>query len=444
MKCLDMGWLAILTGARGSGKTSLVRQVAKLQGRRLREFSMSAEVDTLELLGSFEQAERTREMDSIVVDALAILDQAVLMQGAQRESHDVHASIAILRQLRVELSSSGFDVDLVEAASTVRQVLTNTTAAPLESLVQDVSQRLDSAAKALPTSARFEWVDGPLIRAMRNGDWLLVEDANLCSPSVLDRLNSLFETGGRLQLAERGPVNGEIQIIEPHPDFRLVMTLDPRNGELSRAMRNRGIEIALIEDDNAPDTTSESSLSTDCSAVLSLAAVVHSQVRQACPSSLTTPAAPLDLDEPIFESIRIALIPPLGQNITTAHHLISSSSRSQHGLIARIVKCMRLQNARELDFAIRSLNTHPWMDVVEGSKRADAEVLQIAQSLLLGQVSRRCLRFCMTAFELQLPHSRLIFRWCRIDLKLPLRAPSVRSHRMLFLRPCSRLSRNLT
>jgi midasin len=94
-------------------------------------------------------------------------------------------------------------------------------------------------------AGRFEWVDGPLIHAMRYGQWILLEGANLCNPSVLDRLNSLCEHGGCLTLSERGFVGGAIQVIKPHPNFRLFMAVDPQHGELSRAMRNRGVEIFL-------------------------------------------------------------------------------------------------------------------------------------------------------------------------------------------------------
>ena len=96
---------------------------------------------------------------------------------------------------------------------------------------------------------KFEWLDGPLIRAMRQGEWLLLDNANLCGPSVLDRLNSLCELNGSLVLTEKGI---DQETILPHPDFRLIMTVDPYRGEISRAMRNRGIEIALdpLEKDN--------------------------------------------------------------------------------------------------------------------------------------------------------------------------------------------------
>jgi hypothetical protein len=132
-------------------------------------------------------------------------------------------------------------------------------AAAWSSAVTDFSQvvascRMDATYKAFlsdldgasgSSAGRFEWLDGPLVQAMQSGDIFLIENANLCNASVLDRLNALFEPGGKLQLTERGMVNNSIVTIAAHPDFRVVMTLDPKYGELSRAMRNRGVELAL-------------------------------------------------------------------------------------------------------------------------------------------------------------------------------------------------------
>lgn len=40
------------------------------------------------------------------------------------------------------------------------------------------------------------WVDGALARAIAHGGWVLLDNANLCNPTVLDRLNPLLEPGG--------------------------------------------------------------------------------------------------------------------------------------------------------------------------------------------------------------------------------------------------------
>ena len=91
--------------------------------------------------------------------------------------------------------------------------------------------------------ASFEWIDGLLIDSLREGKWLVLDNANLCSPSVLDRLNSLLEPNGVLLVNEIGNLDGTPEVIRPHPDFRIFLTLDPRYGELSRAMRNRAVEL---------------------------------------------------------------------------------------------------------------------------------------------------------------------------------------------------------
>ena len=59
---------------------------------------------------------------------------------------------------------------------------------------------------------------------------------------------------------EAGAVNGRPRVVRPHRDFRLILAMDPRHGEVSRAMRNRGVELFLLPqqaDDGSPETFSQ-------------------------------------------------------------------------------------------------------------------------------------------------------------------------------------------
>ena len=78
----------------------------------------------------------------------------------------------------------------------------------------------------------------------------MLDNANLCSSAVLDRLNSLLEPNGYLSINEHSTDDGEARIVRPHPNFRIFMTMDSKYGELSRAMRNRAVEIFLLEGDD--------------------------------------------------------------------------------------------------------------------------------------------------------------------------------------------------
>ena len=94
-------------------------------------------------------------------------------------------------------------------------------------------------------AAPFAWEDGPLIKAMRDGDILLVDELSLAEDSVLERLNSVLEPGRTLTLPEKG--GSEVEELVAHPNFLLLATMNPGGDfgkkELSPALRNRFNEI---------------------------------------------------------------------------------------------------------------------------------------------------------------------------------------------------------
>ena len=84
----------------------------------------------------------------------------------------------------------------------------------------------------MPLGRRFEWVDGALTRAIEEGRWVLLDNANMCMATVLDRLNPLLEPAGTLLLNEAGTANGRPRVLRPHPNFRLILALDPKSAPL--------------------------------------------------------------------------------------------------------------------------------------------------------------------------------------------------------------------
>lgn len=207
LMALQHGWLCILTGSGASGKSSLIDSLAQLHQANLRRFFVSPDTDTLELLGSFEQVDFQRRWNLLLEEILIV------------------------------------NPNLNEAYADYTRLSESDTEFLPETLKARVSKFL-SECKA-GSEGRFEWVDGPLVRAMTLGHWLVLENVNLASSAVLDRLNSLFEPNGYLVLSEQGCSSSEgVRKIYPAPGFRLFMTVDPKFNEISRAMRNRGIEIA--------------------------------------------------------------------------------------------------------------------------------------------------------------------------------------------------------
>ena len=248
--CVANGWLAILTGPRNSGKTTLVRTMANLFGKTLQEVSINNATDATDILGSFEETDLGYSVAVLVREVLDLVDE-ISSSGFGSRLHATSDLIAMLQTLPKTATQTTMPiiVDTLNRVLDVLQVLPESHRTRLSHAHIQV-QRLSTLRVQ---AASLEWVDGPLVRALKEGHWLLLDGANLCNPSVLDRLNSLCEMGGSLVLNERGAVNGEVQVLRPHPDFRLFMCADAQYGELSRAMRNRGIEIALPSSFNEED-----------------------------------------------------------------------------------------------------------------------------------------------------------------------------------------------
>ncbi|PCH39866.1 midasin [Wolfiporia cocos MD-104 SS10] len=236
--CLTSGWLAILTGPRDSGKTTLVRLLAHLCGHQLQEISINNTTDATDILGSFEEVDVEYRVLNIARQIFNLIDVVSSSVDGSKELITAHRDA-----LQSVLRDPHRRDDVRRFFSAARAVLAHVPAAWLSQRQALENELL--LMESIGQSGRLEWVDGPLVRAVKEGHWLLLDGANLCNPSILDRLNSLCEAEGTLAMTERGQVNGEIEVIKPHPNFRLFMSVDPHYGELSRAMRNRGVEIAL-------------------------------------------------------------------------------------------------------------------------------------------------------------------------------------------------------
>ncbi|KAF2126090.1 midasin [Dothidotthia symphoricarpi CBS 119687] len=231
---VKQNWPIILVGPPGSGKTAMINQLSSFVGAELVTFSMNADVDAMDLVGGYEQVDPNREvhrfmerLEEFVRRKIALLEKPVssyvkLLEHIQSDDAPLTENLYSLLET-IARSDSG--------AATLLQ--------EMQILSQFANQQIDGA--------RFQWVDGILIRALEQGKWLVLDNANLCSSAVLDRLNSLLEPNGYLSINEHSTADGEARIVQPHPDFRIFMTMDPRFGELSRAMRNRAVEICLLD-----------------------------------------------------------------------------------------------------------------------------------------------------------------------------------------------------
>ncbi|XP_025949160.1 midasin [Dromaius novaehollandiae] len=312
MKCVHMSWMVILVGPAAVGKTSLVELLAHLTGHRLKIMAMNSAMDTTELLGGFEQVDVTRSWQCLlekVENSVSTLvrDSLLLTEICADDAELVLRAWSnfILNYKPKSLGEGGRSVT-AELVSKLEGILV---------LIQRLNNKINSYSKAEfarlveefrrfklqqvqatdhNSHGTFEWVDGMLVQALQSGDWLLMDNVNFCNPSVLDRLNALLEPGGVLTMSERGVIDGTTPTVAPHPNFRLFLSMDPIHGEISRAMRNRGIEIYIPgeNDGNALDSLDVKLLlhgmglvgDSICDALVA----VHSETKEAIAGSVSS------------------------------------------------------------------------------------------------------------------------------------------------------------
>ncbi|KAI4254279.1 MAG: hypothetical protein LQ352_003178 [Teloschistes flavicans] len=247
MLCVQQNWPCLLVGASRSGKTNLIRCIAGCVGADLVDFPMNADMDTTDLVGGYEQSDSQRETAAFMRH-LKSYTRGYRLQTLMFSSNSKSA----LAELEYVLREDGAKVS--EIVKMLRSIVDEDHLMGFETYLRKGMSILDK--DLADNRGRFEWIDGILVRAMVEGKWLVLDNANLCSPSVLDRLNSLLEPNGVLNLAERHSADGSARIVKPSPAFRLFLTMDPQHGELSRAMRNRCIELFIPDLDVSPTSDS--------------------------------------------------------------------------------------------------------------------------------------------------------------------------------------------
>ena len=111
------------------------------------------------------------------------------------------------------------------------------------------------------TTGQLVFQDGPLIKAMRYGWWIILDELNLASSEILEALNRLLDDNRQLFLSETN------ELINAHERFQLFATQNPAGEQyagrkrLSRAFRNRFIELHFS---NLPENELEMIIEKKC------------------------------------------------------------------------------------------------------------------------------------------------------------------------------------
>ena len=72
-------------------------------------------------------------------------------------------------------------------------------------------------------AGHFAWRDAPFLQAMQKGEWVLLDEMNLASQSVLEGLNACLDHRGEVYISELG------QTFKRHPNFSVFAAQNPHH-----------------------------------------------------------------------------------------------------------------------------------------------------------------------------------------------------------------------
>jgi midasin len=215
MHCIHQGWLCILIGQNSSGKTSLIRLLAQLSGNTLNELNLSSATDVSELLGCFEQYNFFRHYKAVLsqvehyIDVYFSLSMDLNWKNLVVERKDLFAKwfefvaekrySSVRTSAFIEMKGNASLPSLSLVAEIVEQIKSD-----LEMFDLPISLTKDDLCKTLKSiynlqqngtahqPVKFEWVAGDLIRAIESGEWIVLDNANFCNPTVCSLLLTYF------------------------------------------------------------------------------------------------------------------------------------------------------------------------------------------------------------------------------------------------------------
>lgn len=286
--CVQMKEPVLLTGETGTGKTSIVQHLATLIGKKLIVHNLNQQTDSADFIGGFKPVDlrilalslktnfeklfsvtfSVKQNSSFLVKtkeqfekrnwaSLVILFQKVIEKAYEKlakeeedneeeEVKDVPASKkSKKRKNKAASDEPSKKVQKTERQRTLRQFW--------EKFSVSV-ERFNTQQNLVKNSFAFSFVEGTLVKALKEGHWILLDEINLASTETLERLSSLLDgEEGTLFITEKG----DTEPVKRHPEFRLFACMNPPTDigkkNLPPAMRNRFTEFYVNELTDADD-----------------------------------------------------------------------------------------------------------------------------------------------------------------------------------------------
>ncbi|KAK2715538.1 hypothetical protein QYM36_010205, partial [Artemia franciscana] len=232
----------LLVGETGCGKTTTVQYLANVTNHKLTVVNMNQQSDSADLLGGYKPVE-IRHVVAPVRDAFEeLFGQSFSLQENSKFLGHVMKTFCNHRWQDL------FTLMLHSQKAAVKKFRDKSDILKKWEELGIRIMQLKAQVKSLESTLAFAFVEGSLVKAVKNGDWILLDEINLASAETLECLSGLLEgEGSSLFLFEKG----DREPLKIHPEFRLFACMNPATDvgkkDLPPGIRNRFTEFFVEE-----------------------------------------------------------------------------------------------------------------------------------------------------------------------------------------------------
>ncbi|KAI4499123.1 hypothetical protein M0802_005706 [Mischocyttarus mexicanus] len=247
----------LLVGETGTGKTSTIQYLAEYTGHKLIVINMNQQSESTDLLGGFKPVELKFLISPIKEEFLILFQSYFALKP--NETFLKHVAMCYKREQwksLVTLMKHSTNAALKKLQRPCQKQENTQDGDKMKENSNDLmkwKQFMEKLEKLeLQVKARysliFSFVPGSLIKALREGHWVLLDEINLANAETLECLSGLLEkSSGSLSLLE----NGDKESVERHPDFTMFACMNPATDvgkrDLPIGLRNRFTEFYVDE-----------------------------------------------------------------------------------------------------------------------------------------------------------------------------------------------------
>lgn len=244
----------LLVGETGTGKTTIVQKLASLLGHKLSVINMSQQSDSTDLLGGFKPLDLCmiagflkERFETLFAKTFSVKQNQPFLDAIRKAyTKKRWEQLIVGFNNAVQMSKKNSSTEgkrkkiKIEGLAIEWEVFANE--------VYRFKKQVESSSNFL-----FSFVEGALVKAIKEGHWILLDEINLATQETLECLSGLLEShDSSVLLLERGDTTP----VQRHPNFRIFGCMNPAGDagkrQLSSSLLSRFTEFWIDSPDGTP------------------------------------------------------------------------------------------------------------------------------------------------------------------------------------------------